>query len=146
MQRSSTANYYLFDGLGSVVSLTDGTGVVRDTYSYDAFGQTTTANAPVANNLRFAGAYQDTTGLYKIGQRYYDPSVGRWTQQDPVVSLVDPLQWNRYVYVGDDPVNFVDPSGTSIWSCIGAIANALLKRSRYAVRLQGEGPPQTRAS
>jgi RHS repeat-associated protein len=46
-----------------------------------------------------------------MGQRYYDSSIGRWTQQDPLVSLVDPMQWNRYVYVGDDPVNYVDPSG-----------------------------------
>ena len=46
-----------------------------------------------------------------MGARYYDPSLGRFTQQDPVFNPLDPKQWNRYVYTGDDPVNFDDPTG-----------------------------------
>jgi RHS repeat-associated protein len=61
---------------------------------------------------RYVGADQDGTGLYKMGARYYEPALGRFTQQDPIVDLLNPKQWNRYVYVGDDPVNFVDPTGT----------------------------------
>ncbi len=57
------------------------------------------------------GAYTDSTGLLKIGQRFYNPSVGRSAQQDPVLHLGDPRQWNRYIYVGCYPVNFIDPSG-----------------------------------
>jgi hypothetical protein len=50
--------------------------------------------------------------LYKFGTRYYDPTLGRWTQQDPVAgSLRDLNSANRYTYAGDDPVNAVDPSG-----------------------------------
>jgi hypothetical protein len=41
-----------------------------------------------------------------FGARYYDPSVGRWTQQDP-----SGQEANAYAYVGGDPVNFVDPDG-----------------------------------
>jgi hypothetical protein len=33
------------------------------------------------------------------------------TQQDTIVSLGDPARGNRYAYAGDDPVNFIDPSG-----------------------------------
>jgi RHS repeat-associated protein len=68
------------------------------------------------NPFKFAGGYLDSaTNLYKFGTRYYDPSVGRWTQQDPVGgSLGDLNSANRYVYAGDDPVNAVDLSGASL--------------------------------
>lgn len=47
-----------------------------------------------------------------FGTRYYDPSVGRWTQQDAAAgSIGDPSSVNRYAYVGGDPVNFADPDG-----------------------------------
>jgi len=62
---------------------------------------------------RFAGGYFDSsTGLYKFGTRYYNPGFGRWSQQDPLRGqLNDPTSLNRYLYAGDDPVNFTDPSG-----------------------------------
>jgi RHS repeat-associated protein len=60
----------------------------------------------VANSWEFgSGYYGASTGLVKLGQRFYDASLGRWTQQDPVPS------GNLYLYTGDNPVNFVDPSG-----------------------------------
>jgi len=67
----------------------------------------------VANPWRFAGGYFDSsTRLYKFGTRYYNPGFGRWSQQDPLRGqLNDPTSLNRYVYVGDDPVNLTDLSG-----------------------------------
>lgn len=53
-----------------------------------------------------AGGYRDETGLTKFGTRYYDPSVGRWTQRDP-----SGQDANSYAYVACNPVNAVDPSG-----------------------------------
>ena len=66
-----------------------------------------------ANPWQFAGAFYDsTTGLYKFGIRYYDPTLGRWTQQDPLGgSLFDPSTGNRYAYTNDDPTNLTDPTG-----------------------------------
>ena len=82
------------------------------TYSYDAYGQMTSMSSnTTANPWRFASAYQDGTGLYKMGARYYDPLIGRFTQQDPIFKPLDPTSWNRYAYAGDDPVNNADPSG-----------------------------------
>jgi uncharacterized protein RhaS with RHS repeats len=62
-----------------------------------------------------------------FGTRYYDPSVGRWTQQDAVAgSISDPTTVNWYAYVGGDPVNFVDPDGTSrVTVALGAVALVL---------------------
>jgi hypothetical protein len=39
-----------------------------------------------------------------------DPALGRWTQQDRLDSPGDLREGNRYLYTGDDPINFVDPS------------------------------------
>jgi RHS repeat-associated protein len=49
--------------------------------------------------------------LYKYGERFYDPALGRWTQQDPLSQPYDPGEANRYAYVGGDPINLLDPSG-----------------------------------
>ncbi len=102
---------FVFDGLGSTVALTDSTGAVTDTYAYDPYGKVTASTGSVANPYRFGGAYgafTDSTGLLKIGQRYYDPSLGRWTQQDLPGTLFNPMTLNRYVYVGNNPCNPID--------------------------------------
>jgi RHS repeat-associated protein len=65
------------------------------------------------NPWKFAGGFLDSsTGLYKYGIRYYNPTIGRWTRRTPVGgSLQETMKANPYVYAGDDPVNAVDPSG-----------------------------------
>ncbi len=123
----SGAYYYLFDGLGSIVGLTDSNGTLVSTYQYDPYGNLTSSTGSVANPWRFAGGYFDSsTGLYKFGTRYYDSAIGRWTQQDPLRgSLADPTSLNRYLYVSDDPVNFTDPSGKDTLGCVEAIIASL---------------------
>jgi RHS repeat-associated protein len=55
------------------------------------------------------------TNLYKFGTRYYDPTLGRFTQMDLRFGEVsDPMSLNRYQYAGCDPVNLADPTG--LWS------------------------------
>ncbi len=113
--RSGTSrNYYLVDGLGSVVALTDSSGAVTHSYAYDPYGVTTeTTSSALVNPWRYTGQFQDVvTGLYKMGARYYQPDLGRWTQPDP--SGPDA---NAYAYVGGDPVNFLDPSGLVRYNC-----------------------------
>jgi RHS repeat-associated protein len=96
-----------------VVGLTDSNGTLVSTYQYDPYGNLLSSTGSVANPWRFAGGYFDSsTGLYKYGTRYYNPGFGRWSQQDPLRGhLDDPTSLNRYLYAGDDPVNFTDPSG-----------------------------------
>jgi RHS repeat-associated protein len=53
-------------------------------------------------------------GWLKYGQRWYNPTVGRFTQQDSIERLTDPQQGNRYAYAADNPINYVDPTGESI--------------------------------
>jgi RHS repeat-associated protein len=120
--------YYLFDGLGTIVGMTDSSGKEVNGYVYDPFGKIDAQKeqSGLNNPWKFAGGYLDSsTSLYKFGTRYYDPSLGRWTQQDPVGgSLGDLNSANRYTYANDDPVNVVDPSGRD---CQGAVFNGLLQ-------------------
>jgi RHS repeat-associated protein len=59
----------------------------------------------------FGGGYKTTAGPYHYGQRYYDPTLMRWTQPDPLDQTGDLREGNRYVYGAGDPVNKVDPQG-----------------------------------
>jgi RHS repeat-associated protein len=65
------------------------------------------------NPFRYASGYaDDATGLYKFGARYYDPSLGRWTQRDPLPGPMGfPSKVDRYSYVGDNPLSRTDPTG-----------------------------------
>lgn len=131
MRTATATHYYLLDGQGSVVGLTNNAGNLAATYEYDPYGRltamTSSGNAGVNNPWRYTSAYQDGSGLYKMGERYYDPALGRFTQQDPVFEPLDPKQSNRYAYVGGDPINFSDPSGLS-WRrfACGALIGASL--------------------
>jgi RHS repeat-associated protein len=62
---------------------------------------------------RFTGQREDATiGLYFYNARYYDPKLGRFIQADTIVpDPGNPQLLNRYSYVGNRPVNFIDPSG-----------------------------------
>lgn len=113
--------YYVLDGQSSVVGLVDAAGTHRAVYGYDPFGSNDSATEPSggslpANPYRYAsGRTVATNGtqvlLYQFGERFYNPTTGRWTQQDNLESLGDPSEGNRYSYVGGDPVNSIDPTG-----------------------------------
>jgi RHS repeat-associated protein len=107
--------YYLSDANGSTTALTDSTGNVVDTYSYDPYGKLVSSTGTVANPYRWSGQYFDTaSGLYKIGARFYDPVTGRWLSEDTAQQDTDQHGANPFSYAGDDPINLSDPSGTTI--------------------------------
>lgn len=111
---SSTKRYYVTDHIGSVIATVNESGNLKNRYSYDPWGKMTSSGTDtVYQPWRFAGAYfDDLTGLYKMGVRYYDPSIHRFTQMDPIKGNVDdPMTLNPYIYGRCDPVNNTDPSG-----------------------------------
>jgi len=118
--RDGSDNYYLItDSIGSVVAVSDEDGDVAATYRYEPYGKITSGgpggSPAVDNPYTFAGYYRDDgTGLYKAGERYYDPGSGTWTQKDPLMQIQSPNEANPYVYAGADPVNRVDPRGTDV--------------------------------
>ncbi|WP_417477183.1 polymorphic toxin-type HINT domain-containing protein [Maricaulis sp.] len=55
------------------------------------------------------------TGMVYMQARYYDPAIGRFLLGDPVgFAQGGPGYFNRYAYVGNDPVNGVDPTGEAV--------------------------------
>jgi RHS repeat-associated protein len=114
-QGTGTPHYYLFDGLGSTAALANTSGDKSRSYSYDPYGATTdNGGTSPANPWRYTGTYQDPTGFYKMGLRYYSPGLMRWTQQDALEGPTDFRQLNRYAYVAGNPINATDPSGAVV--------------------------------
>ncbi|MBI2678494.1 MAG: RHS repeat protein [Candidatus Koribacter versatilis] len=108
MSRSGTVFYYQVDGLGTVTSLTDGSGSAQAVYTYDSFGKQILGSS-ITNPLRYTGRELDAeTGLYYYRARYYDPSLGRFLAEDPVWGNSD---HTLYSYVRNNPINYFDPSG-----------------------------------
>lgn len=109
--------FYHYDGLGSVVGLTDPGSKLAGRYSYDAWGQTDTSipdpQLGTKNKFRYTGEALDPgTQLYFLRARFYDPSIGRFAVMDPSLGKpFKPLSLNRFVYVDNAPVSLTDPSG-----------------------------------
>jgi len=104
--------YYHRDHQGSIVALTDSAGTVVESFTYDNhYGtiinhtKTTETNNPYA----YTGRELDTDELYYYRARYYDPQIQRFISEDPIG--FDSGDFNFYRYVGNSPINFIDPSG-----------------------------------
>jgi RHS repeat-associated protein len=93
-----------------VVALSNSANQLEEQYSYGPFGQSNDIGH-VGNPLRYTARRLDSeTGRYYYRARYYEPQWGKFLQADPL-GYADGM--NAYAYVGHDPVNLVDPYGTT---------------------------------
>ncbi len=129
--------YYVFNGQGDVIGITDGTGNMLARYTYDAWGKPLTitdgAGADVSGNashianvnpFRYRGYYYDKeSGLYYLQSRYYDPVVGRFINADGLVDNRDINTQNMFQYGVNNPINNFDLNGMWAFS-IGININA----------------------
>ncbi|MCP4377774.1 MAG: RHS repeat protein, partial [bacterium] len=106
-------HYYHTDGMGSVRGLSDSSGAMTDSYSYDAYGMLTGNNGTSANSYLYRGEqYDSDLDAYYLRARYYQPEIGRFLTTDPVEGFpTAPISLHRYVYGNNAPTNFLDPSG-----------------------------------
>ncbi len=117
--------YLSVDHLGSPRLITDANGHVMALHDYLPFGDEVPANlvgrdgrwGPGNDNIqqKFTGQERGETGLDYFGARYYAGALGRFTSPDPGnagADLYNPQSWNGYSYVGNDPLDNVDPTGT----------------------------------
>lgn len=91
--------------------------IVQDT-AYDSFGVPYAELSGGNGEISFTGQNKDTAWLqYDFMYRQYDPNQGRWISPDPTgMAAVDPTSpqsWNRYAYVMNNPLAYLDPDGTS---------------------------------
>ncbi|MFD2331291.1 polymorphic toxin-type HINT domain-containing protein [Cohnella sp. GCM10020058] len=117
---SGIKSYYMTNGHGDTEYMTDATGHIVNSYTYDLWGKPTQLNAQVANPFLYAGEYWDsTTKLQYLRARWYDPSVGRFMNEDSVEGqLNNPLTLNQYTYAANNPLIYVDPSG-NVYKWVG---------------------------
>ncbi len=116
-QASGATSYFHGDHLGSTSVLTDETGAAEEHNSYQPFGQVQTHTGTSDVAYKYTGQERDaSTGLYFYQARYYDQRVGRFLSPDQIVpNALDPQAFNRYAYVRNNPLRYVDPTGQWWW-------------------------------
>ncbi len=133
MDRGGASFYYHTNELGTIVALTDSTGMAVEAYQYDAYGYQTVilpgpngvidyggdddylagAKSSYGNPFLFtAQRYDSSSGLMYYKNRYYSTALGRFMSRDPIGIWGDPVELgNGYAYVGDNPQNSTDTGG-----------------------------------
>jgi RHS repeat-associated protein len=109
----------IFDSQGDLIGLLNTSGNLVQTIRYGPYGEnaktTGSTYTSTIDPFLYQGGYHVAWGtsgtssipndLYHYGERYYDPTAGRWTQQDPLFAA------SEYTFAGDDPINATDPTG-----------------------------------
>ncbi len=113
---SDHTDYLLYhkDIQGSTTSLVKEDGSADATYQYTDFGETTiNGDNKVENEVCYTGGiYDQSTGLYYLNARYYNPEDGRFVTEDTYRGeTAKPETGHLYAYCANNPVNYVDPSG-----------------------------------
>ncbi|MEM7180468.1 MAG: RHS repeat-associated core domain-containing protein [Spirochaetota bacterium] len=107
MKNGTGVSYVLKDHLGSTRALVDESANVIQSYRYDPFGEILQETSRTDALYTYTGQeYNSNLGLYNYNARLYDAALRRFYETDPAGQYASP-----YTYVGNDPVNRVDPSG-----------------------------------
>jgi RHS repeat-associated protein len=122
---TNSVYYVTSDHLGSSAAITNSSGSVLVNESFDAFGRRRgsnwSSNPSAGDWTAIAGTTRrgftehtmlDNLNLVHMNGRVYDPIIGRFLSADPLIDGVMNTQgWNRYSYVKNNPLSFIDPSG-----------------------------------
>lgn len=110
--------YFIKDAKNSIDHILDKNGEVVNSYHYDPFGETTTLQNTIHNDIGYCSKlYDEESGLYYSKARHYDPLTGRFIQPDPIFHErpVGTMLVNAYVYALANPIRYSDPNGLDVW-------------------------------
>jgi len=136
-ERNGAKSFYHYDGLGSTRSLSNSSGVITDTYDYEAFGELLNQTGDTENSYLFTGEQFDA-GLnqYYLRARYYNQEVGRFTQMDTWMgNNHDPITLHKYAYGNADPVTYVDPTGNFGLASFGIASDIRMTLSNVQIEI-----------
>ena len=122
-------SYYFYnkDLQGSTTNVLNAIGQSEVAYEYTDFGETETkGNEDFYNEIAYTGEiYDDTTGLYYLNSRYYNPEDGRFITEDTYAGeYSEPSSLHLYAYCQNNPVNNTDPTGNFPWALVSAAWDA----------------------
>jgi RHS repeat-associated protein len=123
--QSGITDYFLGDALGSVRQLTNISGATIYARAYDPYGVTAQTYGSSQTLYGYTGEYTSNDMVY-LRARHYVPYLNQFIQPDTIVpDPFQPMDWNKYLYVRDNPINYTDPSGhCPQGSCISQNTNA----------------------
>jgi RHS repeat-associated protein len=129
---AGTTVYFLRNGQGDVTGLVNPSGAVVAAYYYDAFGNHLNTTNNTNNPYRYRGyIFDESSGLYYLKARFYDPELARFMQEDTYRGeQTDPLSLNLYTYCHNNPIKYWDPTGHN------AVVHQAAKEA-YALGLSG---------
>lgn len=132
--------WHLADRLGTIRDILGSSGTIVSNIEYGSFGGVVTITNPsTADRFLFTGRELDSqTGLHYYRARFYDPSLGRFTSQDPIGFAA--LDANLMRYVFNSPLNATDPTG--LQSAIeSAVLTSIITAAASGVGLACAGAP-----
>jgi RHS repeat-associated protein len=107
MVTNGQAKYFLQDHLGSTTALTNSSGNITESASYDAFGN---ATVNLTTRYSYTGReYDSDIGLQYSRARWYSSELGRFISEDPIGFAGGDV--NLYGYVKNNPLKYRDPRG-----------------------------------
>ncbi|MFR5271648.1 MAG: RHS repeat domain-containing protein [Intestinibacter bartlettii] len=123
----SGLEYYVYnkDVKGSTTNIVDNNKNAKISYKYSDFGETREiGDTDFYNEIAYTGGiYDESTSLYYLNARYYNPEDARFITQDTYRGEVNnPSSLHLYAYCTNNPINYVDPTGhwvTSIGIAVG---------------------------
>ncbi|MEA3439094.1 MAG: RHS repeat-associated core domain-containing protein, partial [Chloroflexota bacterium] len=103
---------------------------------YTAWGTVRYSSGETPTDYTYTGQRSevDSFGLMYYNARWYDPYLNRWAQPDSIIpNPANPIDWDRYVYVQNNPVRYIDPSGHMICDNYGYCGTSAGRGEQIAI-------------
>jgi RHS repeat-associated protein len=122
MNGNNILKFLIGDHLGSTSIVVNASGVVINQTQYKAWGETRYTSGTEQTKYQYTGQYSYVSdfGLHFYNARWYDSSLSRFAQADTIIPA-GMHGLDRYAYVNNAPLNFIDPTGHDAWWCQTAL-------------------------
>jgi len=112
MRQGSAVYYFHTNHLGSVVLTTDAAGAAVSQTRYLPFGEEHWSSGGSLSDFTYTGQRNNDFGLMDYNARFYSSRLGRFASADTLIpGAGNPLAWDRYAGMVNNPIRFKDPSG-----------------------------------
>lgn len=111
-------------------------GALTNSYRYDSYGTLTSGTPDAVNYYGYNAESTNTnTGYQYLRARYYHPETGTFTTEDSDLGTTkNPLTRNRYSYTANNPLNYTDPTGHSLWSRFTGAVKSVTKKVTNSIK------------